>query len=150
MISKIINFNKNLVDNITILDYIKEINKISYNIDINLINFFMNLIDKDVCYIHHEELYKYGIVKYNDIIEVEKLFKKYNFIENKDYTIRKVLIQLITKNKYINEYYLHPKAFKICLIYSNIEYIRYYLILEEYIKYYNDYQNKIIYKFSKL
>jgi hypothetical protein len=41
-----------------------------------------------------------------------------------------------------NIYYLHPKAFKICLIRSlkTIKYANYYLLLEEAIKYYNDYQ----------
>ena len=41
-----------------------------------------------------------------------------------------------------NEYYLHPRAFKICLMRSlkTREYADYYLLLEECIKYFNDYQ----------
>ena len=40
-----------------------------------------------------------------------------------------------------NKYYLHPRAFKICLICSlkTKKYAKYYLLLEECIKYYNDY-----------
>ena len=41
-----------------------------------------------------------------------------------------------------NEYYLHPRAFKICLMRSKNkkEYAYYYILLEECIKYFNDYQ----------
>ena len=44
-----------------------------------------------------------------------------------------------------NEYYLHPRAFKICLMRSlkTREYARYYILLEECIKYFNDYQIKL-------
>ena len=48
--------------------------------------------------------------------------------------------KVITSHK--NEYYLHPRAFKKCLMRSrntNI-YADYYLLLEECIKYFNDYQ----------
>ena len=39
-----------------------------------------------------------------------------------------------------NEYYLHPRAFKMCLMRSlKTKYAKYYLLLEECIKYYNDY-----------
>ena len=41
-----------------------------------------------------------------------------------------------------NEYYLHPDAFKICLMRSKNTkiYAKYYLLLEKCIKYFNDYQ----------
>ena len=61
----IIKFNNDLVEskrNINIIDYVKEINKLSYNIDIEFIDEFIELVEKDQCCIHHNLLQKYGIL----------------------------------------------------------------------------------------
>ena len=60
----IIKFNNDLVEakrNINIIDYVKEINKLSYKIDIDFIDEFIELVEKDQCCIHHNILLKYGI-----------------------------------------------------------------------------------------
>lgn len=75
----------------------------------------IEFIDEDEYIIHHEELFKYGILKFNDIIGIKNLFQECNLIENKDYKIKKILVQLISRDKYIYEYYLNRKAFRICL-----------------------------------
>jgi hypothetical protein len=49
-----------------------------------------------------------------------------------------------------NEYYLHPRAFKICLMRSlkTKKYAKYYLLLEESIKYFNEYQIELKNKYN--
>ena len=91
-------------------------------------------------------LQKYGISNLKGGTgDIKKLLEQNEFIENEDYLLRKVSEQLSSGTKYKNEYYLHPKAFKICLIRSlkTKKYAKYYLLLEECIKYYNDYQDKL-------
>jgi len=72
--------------------------------------------------------------------DIKKLLEQNEFMENEDYLLRKVSEQLSSGTKYKNEYYLHPRAFKICLMRSlkTKKYAKYYLLLEECIKYYND------------
>lgn len=43
-------------ENVTIIDYVKQINKILYNIDINFLDKFIELISKNECCIHHTML----------------------------------------------------------------------------------------------
>jgi chromosome segregation ATPase len=92
-------------------------------------------------------LQKYGISNLNGTTnDIKKLLEQYNFIENEDFELRKVS-QLRTQGgtSIKNEYYLHPRSFKICLMRSlkTKKYAKYYLLLEECIKYYNDYQDKL-------
>ena len=55
-------------------------------------------------------------------------------------TIPSLILKVVEVIK--NEYYLHPRAFNMCLMRSlkTKQYAIYYLLLEECIKYYNDYQ----------
>jgi len=56
-------YNTYLVDNhVNIIDFVKEINKIKYNIDISFIDEFIELVSKDECCIHHNMLEKYNII----------------------------------------------------------------------------------------
>ena len=78
--------------------------------------------------------------------DIKRLFEQYEFEENIDFKLRNVA-KFNSKggkgNK--NDYYLHPRSFKICLLRSlkTKKYAKYYLLLEECIKYYNNYQNKL-------
>uniref|UniRef100_A0A6C0EER7 Uncharacterized protein n=1 Tax=viral metagenome TaxID=1070528 RepID=A0A6C0EER7_9ZZZZ len=57
-------YNTYLVDNqvnINIIEFVKEINKIKYNIDITFIDEFIELVSKNECCINHNLLKKYGI-----------------------------------------------------------------------------------------
>ena len=139
-------YNNYLVENqinINIIEYIKEVNKLKYNIDISFIDEFIELVSKDECCIHHNMLEKYGIITLKKgTTDINKLLEQNNFIENKDYQIRNVADQFISETKYKKEYYLHPRAFKMCLIRSvkTNQYVNYYLLLEECNKYFNNYQ----------
>ena len=130
--------------NVNIIEFVKELNKIKYKIDISFIDEFIELVNKDECCIHHKMLQKYGISKLKGgTSHVKDILNQYNFVESKDYeltNVRELRPQGGTSNK--NEYYLHPRAFKKCLMRSkntNI-YADYYLLLEDCIKYFNDYQ----------
>jgi len=141
-------YNTYLVDSasqqqINIIDYVKEVNKIKYNIDISFIDEFIELVSKDECCIHHNMLQKYGISNMKGgTRDVKIILEQNNFIENEDYLLRNVPEQLSSGTKYKNEYYLSPEAFKICLMRSKNTkiYAKYYLLLEKCVKYYNDYQ----------
>ena len=138
-----------LVDNqinVNIIDFVKELNKLKFKIDISFIDEFIVLVSKDDCCIHHNMLVKYGVITLNSgSTDVKNLIKRNNFINDEDYLIRTSSDQLSSGTKYKNEYYLHPRAFKKCLMRSrntNI-YADYYLLLEECIKYFNDYQMEL-------
>jgi hypothetical protein len=135
-----------LVDNqvnINIIEFVKEINKIKYKIDITFIDEFIELVSKDECCIRHDMLQKYGVSNLKGGTgDVKKILDQNKFIENDEYLLRNVSELHESGKKYKNEYYLHPESFKICLMRSlktNI-YAKYYLLLEKCIKYFNDYQ----------
>ena len=138
-------FNQMLVEDgsdITIVDYIKEINDRFYNIDIDFIDDFIELVDKDECCISHKMLVKYGVLSFTGgSHDIKTILVKNNLIENIDYLIR------INSDRKLNpkseiSYLLHPKAFKKILIRSRNtdKFADYYLLLEEAIKHYNDFQ----------
>ena len=143
-------YNTYLVENqvnINIIDYVKEVNKIKYKIDISFIDEFIELVSKDNCCIHHNMLQKYEIISLNKgSSNIKRLLEQNEFIDKEDFdllNVEEVRPQGGTVIK--NEYYLHPRAFKICLMRSlkTKKYAKYYLLLEECIKYYNDYQDKL-------
>jgi len=138
---EIANFNQELLksnSDITILDYVKKINEQFYKIDISFIDDFISLVKKDECCIHHDMLVKYGVLTN---IETTKDVRK--MIENltDDEEVGNVSHREEKCSQKIN-YYLHPRLFKLILIRSKNtkKYARYYLLLEEAISYYNDFQ----------
>ena len=127
----------------TIIDYIKEINKRFYQIDIDFIDDFINMVGSSECCIPHDMLFKYGVLTDHDSQDVKRLLNQYNFLEEKDYSIvsRNVAGNL-KGGRPTNKYLLNPKVFKKCLIRSlkNQKYADYYLLLEDCVNYYNEYQ----------
>ncbi len=85
----IVEYNNYLVDNklqIDIIDYVKEANKLEFNIDIHFIDEFIELVDKKECCIHHNMLQKYGILTLNNgSNNIKRILTQNNFKENKDY-----------------------------------------------------------------
>ena len=81
----IIKFNNDLIESkkvINIIDYVKEINKISYKIDIDFIDEFIELVEKDECCIHHKLLQKYDIITLNrGSTDIKRMLEQNNFIE---------------------------------------------------------------------
>ena len=64
-------FNENLVENgadISIKEYIEEVNDAFYQIDIDFVDDFMNLVKKDECCIHQDMLVKYGVLSKIDTV----------------------------------------------------------------------------------
>ncbi len=119
-VNEYINYLIDNQNNVNIIDFVKEINKLKYNIDISFIDEFIELVSKDECCIHHDRLVKYNISSLNSTTgDIKKMLIQNNFIENEDYKLGNDS-QFNSKggrgNK--NEYYLHPRAFKMCLMRS--------------------------------
>jgi hypothetical protein len=140
-------YNEHLIENQTIptiINYVKEINKIKNNIDISFIDDFIELVNKNECCIHHNMLVKYKVVSLNrGTTDIKRLIEQYKLINDVDYQVRNVAdLRPQGGTSIKNIYYFHPRAFKICLIRSlkTLQYADYYLLLEEAIKYFNDYQ----------
>ena len=139
-------YNEYLVTNkiqIHIIDYVKQINNKCFNIDISFIDEFIELVSKDECCIHHLLLKKYKVVKLNKgTTDINRLIKQYDFIQDEDFRLRIVAESKSGGCTHKNDYYLHPRAFKMCLMRSlkTKVYARYYILLEECIKHYHDYQ----------
>jgi len=140
-------YNAFLVQNqcqINIIEYVKKINEIKYKIDISFIDEFIELVSKNECCISHNMLQKYGISNIKGgSKDVKRILEQNEFEEKIDFELSNVAELRPQGGKSIkNEYFLHPRAFKICLMRSlkTKKYAKYYLLLEECIKYYNDYQ----------
>ena len=139
-------YNEYLVTNkiqIHIIDYVKQINNKCFNIDISFIDEFIELVSKDECCIHHSLLKKYEISSLTGgSKDINRLLKQYDFIKDEDFRLSIVAESKSGGCTHKNEYYLHPRAFKLCLMRSlnTKTYAKYYILLEECIKHYNDYQ----------
>ena len=76
-----------------------------------------------------------------------RILDQFEPIENEDYLMLNVEHQIKPGRgggvKHAKEYTLHPRLFKLCLMRNKntLKYSKYYLLLEECIKYYNDYKN---------
>jgi hypothetical protein len=144
-------YNNHLVDNdidINIINYVKEVNNLIYNIDISFIDNFLNLVEEDKICIPHEYLIKYGVITTEKSSDIIRILNQFEPIENEDYRLLRNVAQQSKSSrgvKHTNEYTLHPRLFKLCLMRSKntLKYSKYYLLLEECIKYYNDYKDKM-------
>ena len=80
-------YNTYLVENqvnINIIDYVKEVNKIKYNIDISFIDEFLELVNKNECCIHHNMLQKYGIISLKGTTnDIKRILEQNEFIEKR-------------------------------------------------------------------
>ena len=137
----------NLQENVNIIEYVKTVNKIKYKIDIDFIDEFIELVNSDDFCIYHDMLFKYGVITENiSTTNIKRVLDQYELKINIDYkTNNNVCFNKSAGRGNKNEYILTPHAFKICLIRSRNtkKYMHYYLLLEECIKHYNDYQNKL-------
>ena len=132
--------NKSDVD---IIEYVKEINKLTFKIKIIFINDFIELIDKNNFCIHHSMLQKYDVSNLiNQSNEANRIMKQYGFVINKDYIICNVVDQISSETKDKNEYYLHPDTFKICCqrAKKTLVYSKYCMLLKKGIVCYRDYR----------
>ena len=137
-------YNNYLVNNdidINIINYVKKVNNLIYNIDISFIDNFLDLVEEDKICIPHEYLIKYGVITTEKSSDIIRILNQFEPIENEDYRLRNVAQPVKQGGVSIKkEYTLHPRLFKLCLMRSKntLKYAKYYLLLEECIKYYND------------
>ena len=132
---------------ITIANYVKQLSKNIFNIDISFIDDFIELVDNDDYIIHHDMLDKYDVLKITDTSHVKRLLQQHDFEDGVEYISRPTL-----SGGQIN-YFLKPKCFKIILIRSRNtkKFAEYYLFLEDCIKYYNDFEKlKLEHKINEI
>ena len=138
------NLNQKIIDEnveINIVDYVKLLNYDVYHIDISFLDDFINLVDKDECCVHHDMLYKYGVLtKRNSTHDILRNIENQK-LENETslYNLTSCINARGTAEQ--NIYFLHPRLFKFILIRSknNTVYAEYYIFLEEAIKRYSDF-----------
>ena len=146
--------NQKLVDenvDISIIDYVKLLNENFYNMDISFIDDFIGFVDKDECCIHHDMLIKYGVLSLTSgTVDVKRIIDQQK-IESDTSAVRKTADRT-NSNQLKNNYYFHPRLFKLILIRSrnNDTYAKYYIFLEEALKHYSYFQiMKLEYKLNK-
>lgn len=136
---------------ITILDYIKCIHLYFFkDVDINLLSDFLNYCKDDQLFnIDDKILIKYKLIKDNSEDSLEHFVKQNNLRLDKEYRIRKINNTNKEQNlKTINkEYKFTSRTLKQCLLKIDINYIDYYLLLENCILHYTNYQTNL---FNKL
>ena len=138
------NLNQKIIDEnveINIVDYVKLLNYELYHIDISFIDDFIGLVYKDECCIHHDMLVKYGVLSLSSSTHDVKIIIDQQQLESNAEVVR-IIPHLTKSNQTKNDYYLHPRLFKLILIRSrnNNTYAKYYIFLEEAIKHYSDFQ----------
>ncbi len=141
-------FNVYLLNNLTNLtlgDYFKQIHSQFYSdIDISFMEFFLELCEHENEFIiEHSKLKEYNVITNIKSCNILDCLLKFDLIENQDYRVLNVQ-QPVKQGGYSikNLYTLTPYAFKFCLIRSRNtkEYTKYYLLLEQIFKNYQEYQ----------
>ena len=129
-------FNQKLVNEnveINIIDYVNLLNNESYHIDISFIDDFVELVCNDECCIHHNVLYKYGVLSEHDTHDVKRVLEQYKFTENVYYLANREDAVMCKGGKHKQNYILHPDTFKECLYIKIINgFVQgiYYIVLE--------------------
>ena len=126
---------------INIIDFAKQYNLLTKNIDVSFIDQFLSMVESDDFCIHHDMLYMYGVLSDCTTYDVKRLLEQYQFEEGEDYIVNRN-IAAAHQGGSINNYFLKPDTFKMCLIRSlkTRKYARYYLFLEEVIYWFNKFQ----------
>jgi uncharacterized coiled-coil protein SlyX len=116
------------------------------NVNISFMDYFLELCNHENEFIvEHIKLQEYGIINTIKSSTIKQTLENTALlIENEDYQVHNVMLQSETSRgkKYAKEYKLTPYAFKLCLIRSknSKEYAKYYLLLEQVFKNYQEYQ----------
>jgi hypothetical protein len=135
-------------------DYFKAVHSRFYaDQDISFMDYFIELCvqKKDQFCVHGSKLYDYGIITNTDGAStgvIAKCLKTKGLKIEVDYQLNLKVQQSESSRgpKPLNEYYLTPKAFKLCLMRSrNMQtYSEYYILLEEVYAYYTDYEREYL------
>ena len=142
-------FNTYLSDNlkrVKLNEYFTLIQSQFYsNVDISFMDYFLELCNHENEFIvDHIKLQEYGVLtNINTSKDIKKGLERLMLIENDDYRVGH-LSHPVKQGGFStkNEYKLTPYAFKLCLIRSknSKEYAKYYLLLEQVFKNYQEYQ----------
>ncbi len=124
---------------ISILDYIKCVHLYFFkNVNLDLLSKFLNYCKDDQQFnIGEDDMKFYNLL--NDNISIDSLLETHNLILDKDYRIRKIN----NKNCSNLEYKFTSRALKRCLLKTNIDYIDYYLLIENCVLHYTNYQTSL-------
>jgi chromosome segregation ATPase len=144
-------FNTYLSDklrNVKLNEYFTLIQSQFYsNVDISFMDYFLELCDNENEFIvDHIKLQEYKVINNLKSSTVLQTLNSSNLIENEDYWVHNVMRPLTGKKggatSGSKEYKLTPYAFKFCLIRAknSKEYAKYYLLLEQVFKNYQEYQ----------
>jgi len=145
-------FNTYLSDklrNVKLNEYFTLIHSKFYkNVDISFMDYFLELCEHENEFIvDHIKLQEYGIINTIKSSTIKQTLENTALlIENEDYRVHNVMQPLKGKRggatSGFKEYKLTPYAFKLCLIRSknSKEYAKYYLLLEQVFKNYQEYQ----------
>jgi hypothetical protein len=136
--------------NVKLNEYFNLIHSQFYcNIDISFMDYFLELTNNENEFIvNHIKLQEYGVLTNIDSSAfIKKSLERLFLIENEDYQVCQVAQSRLENqhggsNGNKKEYKLTPYAFKLCLIRSknSKEYAKYYLLLEQVFKNYQEYQ----------
>ena len=119
MKNQIQEFNMKLVqDNkdITIIDYVKDLNKEYFNIDIEFIDDFIDLVDKEGFIVNHEMLFKYDLLLKTSSTNVLHSLNSYELEDHVDYVLLKQQVDEGRTER--NIFMLTTDAFKIICVRS--------------------------------
>ena len=72
---------------INIIDFVKQYNLLTKNIDISFIDQFLLLVKEDDFCIHHDMLYLYDILTDCDTSHIKRLLEQNQFEDGEDYKI---------------------------------------------------------------
>ena len=75
--------------NINIVDFAKQYNLLTKNIDISFIDQFLFLVKKDDFCIYHDMLYLYGVLSVNSTYDIKRMLEQNQFEEGIDYIINR-------------------------------------------------------------
>lgn len=135
---------------ITIKDYIECIQPHLFrNIDITILELFLNYSKDDTLFnINIDDIIKFKLIsdQLNDTII--KFINEYKLVIDKDYRIRKINNKNDNLSKGYQEYKFTSRCLKKCLMKLDIKYIDYYLLLENCIQHYGEYQHNLFHKLS--
>jgi len=119
--------------------------------DVSFMEYFLEIVDRDGEFVvPHTKLGEYGIMTSTQSSNVKDKLNNLGLVEQQDYLLTDVHERLQSGTKYSKRYTLTPKAFKKCLMRAQrranqpidpVIYVDYYLLLEDMVKLYGEYQS---------
>ncbi len=137
------------LSNLSLKDYFNkyhmEFNQGANAVDISFMDYFLYLCNhKSEFVVEHEKLKEYGVItNIGTSTKIKRSLEQFDLSENKDFLLSNVGQQDCKHGgNNAKSYILTPRAFKLCLIRAknSKKYANYYLLLEEVVDSYNEYE----------